>query len=431
VYDLERDHYADPHQKRLLRIDAHNNLYQQEGLGGGRGPHHADRLWVRSPKLKNKCGEIAKHGKYIRLIVDYGTPASLVGAWLCEMLKDSLAREIEWAGGHILFIPKPSPELLAAGFEKLIRPPGVYYAVVFSDDMCYAIRSRDGSGVIKRFNKDISSCDKSHGSAVFAAYKSCFPEDYQDAIEVLTEACRLALTVRDPTDPTGRRKLKLKPKVDPNMGSGTNITTTLNTIVAQTICARAGERRAETAGELAYSAATIGYLLDIQPLDDWSELLFLKNMPVLDTDGDLVAVIALGVLLRASGTCKGDLPGRGDLGPRAFEFQSGLLRGFYPTVRIPMIQRMKARFNATIGDAVEKRILDMTFGKVDGDVVVEALRGKEPTRDVSDESFLRRYKLTPAETIDVQDFFSGEVGQTFSSPGLAKVLLADYQLGCM
>jgi hypothetical protein len=88
---------------------------------------------------------------------------------------------------------------------------------------------------------------------------------------------------------------------------------------------------------VALAAEEAGYIVTILPIPFFQRTQFLKNSPVFDSDGKIRAILNFGVFLRASGTCRGDLPGSGDLAVRAARFQNSLAASCYPRARPPIL----------------------------------------------------------------------------------------------
>lgn len=316
-------HYADPHPKKALRVQAWDELLH----GGFHGHILPDRLWIKRVKYKMKADEFAKPGKFPRMIGDLGVAASLQRFRLVDMLKTAMAAApLEYGGGHMSFCKSPEPRVLLDHFRKLLDPPGRFYFVYFSDDSCLAIRK---NGQVYVYNLDISSCDASHDDGVFDALLSVVPVPYRKEFEVLIEQCKLPIVIRDVDDPRSRRRVILKP-TGPRLYSGSTITTFINNMANVLICKSIVDDNACLPVQIAKAAAKVGYIVSVAPCTQPQDIQFLKHSPVYDTDGNMRAMLNLGVLLRAIGACKGDLPGRGDLRQRAEMFTHAVVQGMYP-----------------------------------------------------------------------------------------------------
>jgi len=131
------EHYLDPHEKKLLREHAWNELKEScdafnpsEWLKGRvRAKTHA--AWKMKPE------EYGKPGKKPRTIVDLGVSASLLGFRLAEYLKQEQANKpFEYKGGHFVFCKSPERNTLKKLFALLHQPPGRFFFLYFSDDAC-------------------------------------------------------------------------------------------------------------------------------------------------------------------------------------------------------------------------------------------------------------------------------------------------------
>jgi len=248
-----REHHADVHPKRLLRIDAYQSMIED-------GRIFTCPTWIeRAVTGKEKPDEIAKPGKYPRIIGDYGTEASLLGFRLVEFLKKAQEFEpIEYLGGHMVFCKSPEPDKLVGIFEKLISPPGRYFFVYFSDDSCLSVR--EGNHVFM-YNLDISSCDSSHGPEVFRQFMRLFPDRADEAATLLVEQCFTPVKIMSVDNP--RDYLTLQP-VTPFLYSGSTITTAINNFACVLFMASIAERGDFTPDGIISGAAYAGYILTVQ-----------------------------------------------------------------------------------------------------------------------------------------------------------------------
>lgn len=410
------EHYDDPHPKRELREHAMAEMHID-------GQFHG-RLWLDQLLLKMKPNEIAKPGKYPRCIGDLGVAASLQGFVLTAMLKHAQEdHPIDTLGGTLSFMASPSPNKLAAAFEKLITPPGAFFFCYFSDDSCLSFWH---GGRVYRYNLDISQCDASHGDALFDAYVQLYPEELQVEAQVLIDQCSLPFRVvsRD-----GKERIVFQPR-GKCLFSGVTITTGINNLANKTIClaimeAIQGGGFDGTTSFITNAALSAGYMVTcVDCTDDWHHLQFLKHSPVIDTDGVLRALLNVGVLLRLSGCCDGDLPGRGDLQPRAEAFQHALLRGASPLARYTLLTRMiESTGQPPIPEAVAKRVDLLLQYRVDF-----SDHANNPFL-VSDDEVYRRYQLEPHHIDELNEGLgTATFGTIHRSVASDQILFVDYGL---
>lgn len=413
------EHYDDPHEKRALRRQA-----KQELCEDGRVADSVDK-WVRSVLWKLKKNEWAKHKKKPRAICDLGVAASLRGFRVTNYLKTAQDEtKIELEGGTFVFCKSPDPFALKEHFDKLYNPPGRFYFLYFSDDSCLSIRN-PVTGKVDYYNLDISSCDASHGPAIFEALEKIMPPGWaKHDMKLLIDQCSLPLRIVSRADP--RNKIYLKPTF-PKLMSGSTITTAINNLANLMIglsIVRSYEgfhpRNIENPS-MVTAAAQAGYILTgCTPLETFQDVQFLKHSPVLDTNGDWQPMLNLGVLLRASGTCNGDLPGSGSLELRARAFQRGLLLGAYPYASCEVIDEMRA----AMGEG------PVTMTNVFDHKVTEG-SDKFPHYRLDSEEIRRRYRLNDSEYADLLDFSRSDVFTFHNSPALSKILEKDYGLSCV
>jgi hypothetical protein len=423
-------HHADPHDKKDLRIQAWADLNQQ-----GLAP---SRSWLRIPLVlyKMKKDEIAKFGKIPRMIGDLGVAASLQGFVVTKLLKLATARDpLKINGGTIEFCAGPAPAKLEEVFDNLINLKERFYFVYFSDDACLSIRI---NGNIYVFNVDIKSCDASHGPALFEALISSTPISGQDDVRKLVEQLRLPIEIRSKGPPQsntsmaqdGKRKIKvvLKPK-NPMLYSGSTLTTITNGIASTSYGVAISEinwdkphYEVEEIIEIIKAAVNkTGYMVTLEYCQDYSAIQFLKNSPVYDLKGHLRPLLNIGVLLRMSGTCKGDVPGRGPLIPRYQQFQAALLAGAYPHAIFPLLTNMRTACNASPTKSATRAVDKLFKYKVSTDA-------DYPSFNVSAAESLRRYNLSPLDEQELTVWSKLPVEYHQSAPFVTVVLGLDYGL---
>lgn len=407
------EHHEDPHLKKALRVLAWKDILDFNLL--------EDDMWYLPGKgtlYKMKIFEIAKPGKTPRMIGDLGVHASLQGFRITKFLKHAMAVEpFSYRGGEIEFCPKPAPAALESVFRKLIDPPGKFYFVYFSDDACLSIKTPTG---ILRFNLDISSCDASHTASLFKALRTLTPERVRKDIDHLVNQCSTPITIYDLID--RKKKVTLKPN-SPRLYSGSTLTTAINNLANILIALSIAESDCLSAEDVIRAAAKAGYIVTCLDCSDWHKLQFLKHSPVIDTDGQLRALLNIGVLLRLSGTCKGDLPGKKTipLRQRAEAFQASLLRGAYPKANFTLIDNLRKSVGVPTPET-EKVVASMFEYKVEDSEEAPVFR-------VHSEEVFKRYDFTELETAEVElDFGNCKYGEHYTSNGTSKILEVDYNL---
>lgn len=407
------EHHDDPHNKMMLRIHAWKDILDLNIA--------FEDLWTLPGKCtlyKMKIFEIAKPKKIPRMIVDLGVHNSLQGFRITKFLKHAMAKEsIHYLGGEIEFCPKPDPASLARVFAKLIDPPGAYYFVYFSDDSCIAIRTKDG---VVRFNVDISSCDASHTEKLFDALTNLVPKRIRKDAKFLVKQCTTPLTVVNLQN--RKEKVVLKP-LTPRLYSGSTLTTAINNLACILIAFSVAESKCTGAPDIIRAAARAGYIVTCDDCSDWRKLQFLKHSPVYDTNDILRPLLNIGVLLRLSGTCKGDLPGRKTtpLRTRAESFQASLLRGAYPKANFTLIDNL--REHVGVPTAATKRVVDSMFE--------HKICDKEdyPAFRVSSAEVFARYDLNELQIAELEiGFGKCRFGEHYTSSGTSAVLALDYGL---
>lgn len=392
-----------PHPKRALRRATWAAM-GDSGRRGAIGETHCKRV-----QLCQKPDEWGKPGKYARITCDLGTPASLRAGWLAEDLKTAMLNtRLCVGGGEIAFVKTGTPLSLGSAFKEM-------YANVrwfgHSDDAVVSLRRRDGGLVY--FNLDISGCDSSQGEAVLWGLRACVPEGLREHFDCLAEQLRLPCRLG-----YGREAMIFRP-VDCFEYSGSVLTTAMNTFAsfasALHVLRAAPEFDTDDAAEqwLKDRLATSGWAWDVQRCRDFWDLQFLKHSPVRFESGELTAMLNLGVILRAFGQTRGDLPGSGDLFQRAVGFNSGLVRGFAPGGNHELYRVLKEKFCAEV-DPISR-------------YWYEGLKGE--TARISTASLLRRYRLSLSSWDDLIDAVrSSHVGDVVNCAASRVILHVDYSL---
>jgi len=411
-----RMHYADAHPKAKLRIQAYDELINTGKI--------ADDLYLKSVWYKMKKDEWAKPGKYPRGIGDLGVAASLQGFRPTEFLKHAMdAEQIEYAGGYIEFCKSVKPTRLTEVFKQLLDPPGRFYFVCFSDDACLSFRL---DGKIKSYNIDISSCDSSHGASIFKTLIDVAPDSLKEDFVKLVNQCRLPMRLISYDN--RRRKVLLAPK-QPILYSGSTITTCINNLASILICCAIVTQDMSTDTKIIASAQNAGYIITLEHCERPCDLQFLKHSPIYDEDGLIRPVLNIGVLLRLSGTCKGDVPGQGRamIDNRYNNFQQGLLRGAYPRAHFTLLDYMTrdASCSVELKTTIDKYVSEELAFKVEED-------DDYPHFRISDVNLYERYRLDGLEIQIVnEEFGKSKLFEFSSNPVLSKILMKDYGLSCV
>lgn len=424
------EHHDDPHAKRALRVQGYESLLGSANL--------FCREWVKRVTYKLKRGEWAKMGKYARMIGDLGVEASLAGFRLTEYLKKAESENVlSNQGVDMQFIKSPSQTVLRDAFEKLLSPPERGYFCYFSDDSCFSIRI---DGRVYTFNLDISGCDASHTKHLFKALIDSVP--INGAVDMADLVHQLECPIKITSVADSRNKISLSAE-HAKLYSGSTITTRINNLANQMIAMALSE--ADFSSCLDYedvqrvvmcAAEEVGYIVTCDYCSDYTGIQFLKHSPVIDTEGRMQPMLNLGVLLRLSGMCNGDLPGRGDLRERARLFQRGLLRGVYPRVSFPLLTAMRATTDGPEADSAQSVCITREVGRLveykveddEGDEAFEVTmsevyrRYNEPTRG-------RPFHEWYGEELD--DFLGNAgYGVAISCEGASMILEKDYGLSC-
>jgi hypothetical protein len=300
--DYELKLYAEqPHAKRKMRMRALRSI-----LTKGDWYH---RTFNRRVTGKVKRAELAKNLKATRLINDLTCEGSLLCGFVADQIKKAMAKFT--ADKWYSFIKSPNLVDLTSVFKKLVNPEGQLYFPFFSDDSCVSIRCSDG---IFMANVDISSCDGSHTKAIFNFLRAVTRHDSRlfRFVDGAIKQCEMPLSLL--SGATSKRVV-LKP-TSPVLYSGSTLTTLINNFANIAIAfaiktrlqARADITKAECKELVRFAAEAAGYIVTVDVCDTYHDLQFLKHSPCLNTQGEMVPVLNLGVMLRSFGSCWGDVP---------------------------------------------------------------------------------------------------------------------------
>jgi hypothetical protein len=411
-------HHADKHPKRELRIKAMEELIESGDLGSP--------LWLRSVLYKMKCDELAKPGKWPRMIGDLGVAASLQGFRSTGFIKEAMnVKPLIVNGFEIEFVKAPSYARLVSVFEKLMCPPEKNgYMALFSDDSCCSVRLPNGD--VKYGNLDISGCDASHTLAIFDQIQYITPDNMKPDMSKLVKQCQLPIKIVNIHDRHQVCKLK-NIHGEPVLYSGSTLTTGINNLanfdIGIAISEDLGAGRIKDFEDLATSASRVGYVITCEEAKIPHELQFLKHSPAWDENGVMRPLLNLGVLIRASGTSKGDLPGKKSEGieARAASFQKSVLRGMYPGATFSILLSLRKHVqSATVTKEYEAAAAKhLPYG----------LDSESCSYHINDDELSRRYGLSLAEVQELAELIDDAgFGFQIQSSAVDKILRVDYGL---
>lgn len=410
-------HAEDPHPKKALRVNAKKQL-TLEAIG-------SQRIWVKRNTIcvKLKLNEWAKKNKYPRLIGDIGVSGSLQGFIITMMMKEALfEKPIVFDDYCFQFIKKPGTKELTQAFTSLLQPQYKGYMCYFSDDSC--LTRFDSKGRQRIFNMDISSCDTSHGPQLFEALIKITPKNHQDEMKVLIEQLKCYIRVHNIDD----RQIHLVLRaLDPILFSGSTVTTLINNLASIIIGWEVMNAEFNDIEDLECAPHKVGYIVTFQECETMHDIQFLKHSPVLDSNGILRPLLNLGVFLRASGTCKGDLPGKSSdsFEDRARQFQYSLISGMYPRTNFRLKENMLKHTLFHQHEKIERRIRELLEYTV-------AVDPDDPPFDVSEEQLYARYRFSPDECYSVSEEFGNSGYSHFTAnQALSVILKKDYDLECL
>lgn len=441
------DHVGDPHDKRILRLKCWGELNDDGDRFG--------YVWVKHVLYKFKKDEIAKFDKEGRMIGDLGIAASLQGFVLTSLLKKAMAESpIFVFGGRLQFCSSPRQSDLDNVFRTLLRPVYKFEMFYYSDDSCFSFTHHN---ITYSYNLDISKCDSSHRHKMFDALKALCSSNSEAlaCMSVLVAQLELPIKIRS----VGHEKGVKGPTVcgtfdGPTLYSGSTVTTVINNLANIFIGYLLGEAiskledRPYTVEELA-SIFTLcveksGYIITGLSADEICQrpvdLQFLKHSPAMSTAGIYRALKNFGVLLRASGSCKTDLPVDRQLTitQRARAFQRGLIHGTYPRTSCSILTTMLQATSGPEANASFLRLASLQLSYFSQERENERQKGEPRTNpniplddeviEFAPEAILERYCLDEEEVAAFNVFITTSTGQHTAHSFVTKILGKDYSL---
>lgn len=380
--ELATLHHADPHQKRLLRIEAYRKIVSDA--------KYYKPIWRDNKgfRLKLKRLEYAKYGKYARTIGDFGVSASLQGAFFVNYCKEYLAsRDFRLCSGrHVRYVKSPTDEHLNLVFNDINHARGSVCAFAHSDDGLY--RTKKG----RIYKLDISKCDGSHSTATYDFLCKLFP-DADNCMRTLVNQLLEPVSIYSEKDKfNGSRQRVLIRALRPILYSGSTLTTLINTVALFCIYDALERFEVETPDEILSAAAQVGYILgEPEECIQLGDQQFLKHSPII-YEGRIQSLFNFGPLLRTYGTVKYDIVGKLDFSKikeAGLEYNHGLVQGMFPDFDVPILNKMKALSRAP-GRKLKKQVLQNLKASLPYEVGASGLK-------MSDMLFFSRYSATQAE----------------------------------
>jgi len=353
------------------------------------------------------------------MIVDLGVLASMECATWVETMKHRLAdQEIILNNCLFIFCGSPDPDIVNKYFDIILSNKYSYRLIfiVFSDDGILGVQI---NGKWRTFNTDISTCDASHTGELFNLIFKMFnaPDTVvKDYLNQFMSVVRVNAVEE-------KRVYMIKP-LEPYLQSGSTITTLCNTIAQYCMFCKWATSDIQSTEQIIDGAGQVGYVITMEENHIPEDLQFLKMSPCLSKEGRYEACLNLGVILRASGTCRGDLPKVGkkrDFHIDAAKFQNNIISGC-----MARIDHYALRNLAPYG--IERNLDTLKSASMQ----INALRHITAGRVVEyDDQIYNRYRLSTAEIAELNELIMNSTfGSCVYSTAVAKILEKDYGLTC-
>jgi hypothetical protein len=320
VCELRNEWCDKPHVKRALRIKTRKEMHERYE----QTDTHIDKDVLH---YKAKTFELLQENKYLRAVADMYAPACTRAGYLADYVKEAFQQPVQLGNRlYAAFVKEPQLDMLKFVFDSIINPRHDVTFFYFSDDAILAVKCIDG---ILRSDSDISKSDGSQYDRVFTTLRTAIDVDYRffQDFEVSFRQLKVPFIVRNP------EKWSEYCIVSPDgyvLYSGSVWTTTVNNWANLCIIwefthhwYNPNGTMAENAHLYQQAAEHLGYIVKIKLATEMEELSFLKHFPAFNGT-EFVPNLCVGVICRALGKTKGDLPGSSKIGiaSRATEFNA-------------------------------------------------------------------------------------------------------------
>jgi len=307
----------DPHPKKILR---EQSLEQVQGEGS---LFDISQWSCKHILLKLKLGEFAKKGKFPRVISDLSgnlrfgqnVLSSMVGMGFIDDLKHLMEIPYIYTSNGLkcimMFVAGPVIELLQEALALIYTGEykGCFYDfrfIYYSDDSCFGY-TRGGQHYYG--NMDISSCDASHGPAIFEVAQHIgdrVGQSFLMSLLIQQLRCDIHIPFYDVVNDkviaayTGIFKCN-----NPRLASGSVLTTFINNLACVYLGVMiAQEYSSGTTNCILEGSRRAGYFVTYDMCECPEKLQFLKHSPIMCCDNgffEYVPTMNLGPFFRQDG----------------------------------------------------------------------------------------------------------------------------------
>ncbi len=361
------------------------------------GPLGAPFNGSRKNTLKVKTMEILPKGKQFRAIVDLDPLKAIQGMEVVDQFKKILAKSPLYTGKNkVVFVTKAEYTTLLEAVQTTIDlSPFHNTCYVFSDDAIVITPT-------KVFNVDISKCDKGMYEEAFALLGRAFASHgavYQNLVDQLL----LPLVFDIPHSLKGLLSVICFPK-SPFLASGSVLTTILNSIMNGCVLSQLPFDC--SLSQIVETGEKFGMIYKVETCHQRHDMQFLKHSPAKDFSELWHPVLNFGVILRALGKAKGDIPGnvsgrKVPLKTRAGWHMHSVLKSAYPRFHIPMVRKLMANLEKAYGippESFDALVKEKLNARTDNE--------KSPLLYFTNDSILARYNLSPTEIATLERAFT-------------------------
>ena len=345
-----------------------------------------------------------------RIFTSYGKESSFLDPALIGVVKKRISgrisRTYKWKYGmlnvdcYTFTTPRTTDlEHLFKEMANIHSRPNTIVFGCFSDDSVIAWNLPSGIGYA---NVDISSCDSSNGPLLFEIVGRCLMQLCPESGFAYLKQCRQKIHCVNPQNPSQWFKIIFPSCFE---GSGTSLTTILNTIASALICFGIIEILLSNPDlsmdeAIIKGAALVGHKVTVdhclhQGRYVLEKIQFLKFSPMFTTEKRLIPVRNTGCIIRGLGKIFGDLTpkqiGLDDnaqawnilsASERFDRYISAVIAGYKNEPHHPLLDGLRRRFTVPIAASPP------AFVEMDGDY---------SSCEVAMDSYMLRYNITPQD----------------------------------
>lgn len=373
---------------------------------------------IRCIQLNVKKYEWARPGKYARGVYDLTVRGATFGGWITDLIKTVIAGNDYSTGyGKFRFVKSATYENMYAAFAEMNHTDTFFY-VAHSDDALIVVYH---NGTYYYYDIDIKSCESSHFS-IFDSLYLLIPKDWW-LVLIISQLIKQLTANVVVFNPAKTSEVVIFNVPLPILFSGTTLTTLVNTMAhmlayIQLSALLIGNLKPDNTVEIMEAGAYAGYLFTVTRNTVREKATLLKTFQTVDDNGVMKIAIALGVIFRTIGCCRGDLPGKNTipLHIRAGMYNAGLITAFMHAGDTSVLRCMTEKWCAFKPAKVHRS--DQRYQS-----------WTESGNSITDVALMRRYDVADYEIAEFVSLYEDcQPGELTRCQLTAQVMKIDYEL---